>query len=77
MDDSCGGTGHWIFFVAGTFYPNFIAMEKLEDEIHKQELKVVESLGLKEPEFEFPSHDQLNCNYDADRNSLASFGCPI
>ena len=40
-------------FVAGTFYPNFIAMEKLEDEIHKQELKVVESLGLKEPEFEF------------------------
>ena len=40
-------------FVAGTFYPNWLALEKLEDEIHKQELKVVESLGLKEPEFEF------------------------
>ena len=40
-------------FVAGTFYPNFMALQKLEDEIHKQELKVVESLGLKEPEFDF------------------------
>ena len=40
-------------FIAGTFYPNFIALQKLEDEIHKQELKVVESLGLKEPEFDF------------------------
>ena len=42
-----------VAFVAGTFYPNFMALQKLEDEIHKQELKVVESLGLKEPEFEF------------------------
>ena len=40
-------------FVAGTFYPNYITLDKLEDEIHKQELKVVESLGLKEPEYEF------------------------
>ena len=40
-------------FVAGTFYPNFMALQKLEDEIHKQELKVVESLGLKEPEYDF------------------------
>ena len=40
-------------FVAGTFYPNYLTLDKLEDEIHKQELKVVESLGLKEPEFEF------------------------
>ena len=32
-------------FVAGTFYPNYITLDKLEDEIHKQELKVVESLG--------------------------------
>ena len=40
-------------FVAGTFYPNYITLDKLEDEIHKQELKVVESLGLKEPEYDF------------------------
>ena len=40
-------------FVAGTFYPNYITKDKLEDEIHNQELKVVESLGLKEPEYEF------------------------
>ena len=40
-------------FVAGTFYPNYLALNKLEDEIHNQELKVVEELGLKEPEFEF------------------------
>ena len=40
-------------FVAGTFYPNYITLDKLEDGIHKQELKVVESLGLKEPEYEF------------------------
>ena len=40
-------------FLAGTFYPNYLTLDKLEDEIHKQELKVVESLGLKEPEYEF------------------------
>ena len=40
-------------FVAGTFYPNYLTIDKLEDEIHKQELKVVESLGLSEPEYEF------------------------
>ena len=40
-------------FVAGTFSPNYLTLDKLEDEIHKQELKVVESLGLKEPEYEF------------------------
>jgi len=40
-------------FVSGTFYPNSITVDKLEDEIHKNELKVVEQLGLKEPEFEF------------------------
>jgi flagellum-specific peptidoglycan hydrolase FlgJ len=40
-------------FVAGTFYPNYLTIDKLEDEIHKQELKVVESLGLTEPEYEF------------------------
>ena len=40
-------------FMTGTFYPNDITVNKLEDEIHKHELKVVEDLGLKEPEFEF------------------------
>ena len=40
-------------FLAGTFYPNYLTLDKLEDEIHKQELKVVESLGLKEPEYDF------------------------
>ena len=40
-------------FVAGTFYPNYITIDKLEDAIHNQELKVVEELGLKEPEYEF------------------------
>ena len=40
-------------FVAGTFYPNYITIDTLEDAIHNQELKVVEELGLKEPEYEF------------------------
>jgi|TARA_R110001592_G_scaffold187387_1_gene432113 uncharacterized FlgJ-related protein len=40
-------------FVSGTFYPNSITVNKLEDQIHKNELKVVEELGLEEPEFEF------------------------
>ena len=40
-------------FMTGTFYPNDITVNKLEDEIHNNELKVVEDLGLKEPEFEF------------------------
>ena len=40
-------------FLAGTFHPNYFTLDKLEDEIHKQELKVVESLGLKEPEYDF------------------------
>ena len=40
-------------FVAGTFYPNYLTLDKLADQIHKQQLKVVESLGLKEPEYEF------------------------
>ena len=40
-------------FVAGTFHPNYITIDKLEDAIHNQELKVVEELGLKEPDYEF------------------------
>ncbi len=40
-------------FIAGTFYPNTHVVDKIEDEMHKHELKVVEELGLKEPEFDF------------------------
>ena len=39
--------------MAGTFYPNTWTVDKIEDEIHKKELKSVQLLGLKEPEFEF------------------------
>ena len=40
-------------YVAGTFHPNDYTVKKIEDEIHRKEMKVVEELGLKEPEFEF------------------------
>ena len=40
-------------FITGTFYPNNHAVNKLEDEIHKNEQEVVAMLGLKEPEFKF------------------------
>ena len=43
-------TGAW---VAGTFNPNDYTVQKIEDEIHRNEMKIVEELGLKEPEFEF------------------------
>ena len=43
-------TGAW---VAGTFNPNDYTVQKIEDEFHKKEMKVIEELGLKEPEFEF------------------------
>ena len=42
--------GAW---VAGTFHPNDYTVQKIEDEIHRNEMKIVEELGLKEPEFEF------------------------
>ena len=42
--------GAW---VAGTFHPNDYTVQKIEDEIHRKEMKIVEELGLKEPEFEF------------------------
>jgi Bax protein len=42
-----------VAFMAGTFYPNEYTSTKIEDEIHKKEMKIVEELGLKEPEFEF------------------------
>ena len=40
-------------YVAGTFHPNDYTIKKLEKEIHRKEMKIVEELGLKEPEFEF------------------------
>ena len=40
-------------YVAGTFNPNDYTVQKIEDEIHRKEMKIVEELGLKEPEFEF------------------------
>jgi len=40
-------------WVAGTFHPNKYTVQKIEDEIHRKEMKIVEELGLKEPEFEF------------------------
>ena len=40
-------------YIAGTFHPNDYTVQKIEDEIHRKEMKIVEDLGLKEPEFEF------------------------
>ena len=40
-------------YIAGTFNPNDYTVQKIEDEIHRKEMKIVEELGLKEPEFEF------------------------
>jgi Bax protein len=42
--------GAW---VAGTFNPNDYTVQKIEDESHKKEMRIIEELGLKEPEFEF------------------------
>ena len=42
--------GAW---VAGTFNPNSYTVQQIEDEFHKKEMKIIEELGLKEPEFEF------------------------
>ena len=40
-------------FIGGTFYPNTWTVDKIEDEMHKNELNQVTLLGLKEPEFEY------------------------
>ena len=40
-------------FISGTFYPNVWTVDKIQDELHKQELNQVQLLGLKEPEFEY------------------------
>ena len=42
--------GAW---VAGTFNPNDHTVQKIEDEFHKKEMRIIEELGLKEPEFQF------------------------
>jgi Bax protein len=40
-------------YIAGTFNPNDHVITKIEDEFHKKEMRIIEELGLKEPEFEF------------------------
>ena len=40
-------------YIAGTFHPNDHVITKIEDEFHKKEMRIIEELGLKEPEFEF------------------------
>ena len=40
-------------YIAGTFNPNDYTTTKIEDEVHRKEMRIVEELGLKEPEFEF------------------------
>ena len=40
-------------FIGGTFYPNWIAIDKLKETFHKSELDKVMLLGLQQPEFEF------------------------
>jgi uncharacterized FlgJ-related protein len=40
-------------YIAGTFNPNPYTTTKIEDEVHRKEMRVVEELGLKEPEFQF------------------------
>ena len=40
-------------YIAGTFNPNPYTTTKIEDEVHRKEMMIVEELGLKEPEFQF------------------------
>ena len=40
-------------YIAGTFNPNDHVITRIEDEFHKKEMRIIEELGLKEPEFEF------------------------
>jgi len=40
-------------YIACTFHPNEHVITKIEDEFHKKEMRIIEELGLKEPEFEF------------------------
>ena len=65
-------------YVAGTFNPNEYTVNKIEDDIHMKEMKIVEELGLKEPEFVFKDKTSFinvtsQCvsylNWTTDRNS--------
>ena len=40
-------------YIAGTFNPNDYISAKIEDEVHRKEMRIVEELGLKEPEFDY------------------------
>jgi uncharacterized FlgJ-related protein len=40
-------------YIAGTFHPNDYIRTNIEDEVHRKEMRIVEELGLKEPEFFF------------------------
>jgi uncharacterized FlgJ-related protein len=40
-------------YIAGTFNPNPYTTTKIEDEVHRKEMRIVEELGLAEPEFQF------------------------
>jgi len=40
-------------YIAGTFHPNEHVITKIEDQFHKKQMRIIEELGLKEPEFEF------------------------
>jgi len=40
-------------YIAGTFHPNEHVITKIEDQFHKKEMRIIEELGLKEPDFEF------------------------
>ena len=40
-------------YMYGTFNPNEHTITKIEDQFHKHEMRIIEELGLKEPEFEF------------------------
>lgn len=47
--------GAWI---AGTFHPNDYTVTKIEEEFHKKEMRIIQELGLKEPDFIF--NDKLS-----------------
>ncbi len=40
-------------FIGGTFYPNYMAVDKLKENFHKSELDKVMLLGLQQPEFDY------------------------
>ena len=46
-------------YIAGTFNPNSYTTTQIEDEVHRKEMRIVEELGLKEPEFVFNDKDSF------------------